>query len=197
MTGLDKMVNQILDEANNSASTILDNAKAQADEILAKAKADAGKSGEEISKRSKADIANYRDRMNSSADLKRRTAVLEAKQGIITQVIEKAYDTFCSKSDAEYFQTIEEMLGKFALPQKGEIYFSSKDISRMPSGFEGKIQEIAKKNGGSLTLSKDTREIPGGFVLAYGGIEENCSFEALFDSKRDELQDKVQKLLFS
>ena len=37
----------------------------------------------------------------------------------------------------------------------------------------------------------------GGFVLVYGGVEQNCSFAALFDAARDSLQDKLHALLFA
>ena len=83
MTGLDKIINQILDEANNSANEKLEEAKAKAKEITDAAEAEAKALEEEISKKSEVEIANYRDRVESSADLKRRTAVLVAKQEVI------------------------------------------------------------------------------------------------------------------
>ena len=36
-----------------------------------------------------------------------------------------------------------------------------------------------------------------GFILIYGGIEENCSIDAMFAEKRDELLDQVRKILFA
>lgn len=198
MTGLDKIINQILDEANNSANEKLEEAKAKAKEIMDKAEAEAKAIEEEISKKSEVEVANYKDRVESSADLKRRTAILEAKQEVIAQTMEKAYEKFCSKSDGEYFSTLKEMLKIFALPQDGEIYFSGGDLKKMPSGFEEEIGKIAKEKGGSLTVSKESKEVEGGgFVLAYGGVEENCSFRALFDSRKDDLQDQIQKVLFA
>lgn len=198
MTGLDKIINQILDEANNSANEKLEEAKAKVKEITDAAETEAKALEEEISKKSEVEIANYRDRVESSADLKSRTAVLEAKQEVIAQTMEKAYDKFCSKSDDEYFSTLKDMLKKFVLPQEGEVYFSDKDLKKMPSGFEEEIGKIAKGKGGSLKVSKENRDVEGGgFVLAYGGVEENCSFRALFDSKRDDLQDEIQKILFA
>lgn len=197
MTGLDKMINQILEEANNSANEKIEAAKAQAQEIMKKAEAEAKALGEEISNKSDADIANYKERVKSSADLKRRTAILSAKQAMISQTIDKAYETFCSMDDTEYFATLKKMLEKFVQPQEGEIHFSSEDLSKLPAGFEADVEKIAAANGGKLTVSKEGRNVERGFILAYGGIEENCSFKALFDSQRDELQDKVQKILFS
>lgn len=197
MTGLEKIVNQILEEANNLAAENKRAAEKQVEEILQDAKDEAAKASEEISKRSEAEVESYKERVKSSADLANRTAMLKAKQETIAAVLEKAYQQFCAKSDDEYFKTIKAMLEKFVLAQDGDIYFSQRDLARMPAGFETEIAELARAKGGSLTLAKETRALDGGFVLAYGGIEENCSFKALFDSKRDELQDQVQKILFS
>ena len=77
MTGLEKMKNQILEEAKTSADEKIKDANAKAEEILAAAREEAEKTAERISKKSEADIANYKDRVKSSCDLKKRTAVLE------------------------------------------------------------------------------------------------------------------------
>ena len=55
----------------------------------------------------------------------------------------------------------------------------------------------AAGKGGSLTLSKEQRTLDGGFILIYGGIEENCTIRALFDARRETLQDQVHGLLFA
>lgn len=196
MAGLDKIINQILEEANNSAGEKIQNAKQEAEAILQKAREESAKETEKIAAKAAADVKNYEDRVKSSADLSRRTKILETKQEMIAAVLDKAYETFCQKSDAEYFETIKAMLNRFALAEEGEIIFSAKDLERMPAGFEGEIAKIASDKGGALALSKESRQIEGGFVLVYGGIEENCTFRALFDSQKDELQDKVQKILF-
>lgn len=197
MTGLDKMVSQILEEANNSAKAKVNAANVQADGIKAAAEAEADKLVEEIRRKSEADIANYKERVKSSSDLKRRTALLTAKQQMISQVIDKACEKFSAKEEAEYFQTLKDMLEKFVQPQEGILYLSPDDLAALPADFATDVTVIAAKKGGALTISKEGRKIGKGFVLSYGGIEENCSFTSLFDAKRDELQDKVQKILFS
>ena len=197
MTGLDKMVNQILDEAKNSANAKIEEANSQAEALKAEALEEVKVLVAEISKQSDADIANYKERVKSAADLKRRTAILTAKQEMISQVIDKAYAKFCAKDGDAYFKTLKEMLKKFAQPLEGEIYFSSEDLKRLPAGFADEAAKIAKSKGGKLTVAKEAKNIEKVFVLAYGGIEENCSFKAMFDAKRDELQDQVQKILFS
>ena len=56
----------------------------------------------------------------------------------------------------------------------------------------------AKKKGGSLELTETVPDgMDGGFILTYGGIEENCTIKALFDARREELSDKVNRQLFT
>lgn len=196
MTGLDKMKSQILDEAKAAADSKTAEAKKQAEEMLDQAKAEAAKTTSSISQKSEAEVANYKERVASSIDLRRRTELLAAKQEIIAEVLDKAYGTLKTMESGEYFDMLLKLLGKYALPQEGEIYFSSTDLERLPSGYEEKISLAAGEKGGSLTLSKTGRNIENGFILVYGGIEENCTLKAMFDSKRDELSDRVHQLLF-
>lgn len=197
MAGLDKIINHILEEANNSAEEKLAAAKKQAESIMQTAREEAVKDVEEISKRSGISIRNYQERVKSSNDLNRRTAVLNAKQDVISSIIKKAYQRFCTREGEAYWITIKEMLEKFILAKDGDIYFSASDLEKMPAGFENEIEKIAAKKGGGLRLSREARELDGGFILAYGGIEENCSFKGLFAFKEADLKDQVQKILFS
>ena len=197
MAGLDKMMSQILDDASREANEITKRSQEEADAIIAQAKEECVRM-EEVSKEKQANLKkSQEERIASSAQLKKRQTILLAKQQIISEMIESAYKELLSLSDSEYFVMVEKMLQKFVLAKAGQIYFSEKDLNRMPSGFEAKIEEIASKNGGSLTLVKEAKEVDGGFILIYGGVEENCTFRALLNAKRDDLADKVQRLLFA
>ena len=66
----------------------------------------------------------------------------------------------------------------------------------MPESFQSDIKKLAEAKGGKLTISGEGRNIENGFVLAYGGIEENCTLKAIFDAKRDEFADKIHHILF-
>lgn len=122
--------------------------------------------------------------------------LLRAKQDVIANVLNKAYNRILALDAEAYFDMIRRMLDEFVLGESGVIYFSARDLGRMPAGFEAEIQGAAAKKGGALSLAKESKEMEGGFILVYGGIEENCTIKALFDAKRDELSDKVHGLLF-
>ena len=197
MTGLEKMKSQILDEANRSAGEILEQAKKEADAVMAEARKNAEDECQRISEKSEADAESLKGRAESSCDLQKRKAVLKAKQEVISEILKRAYKKMLASDTETYFDIIRKMLNKYVLPEEGEICFSSDDKKRMPDGFEKEIAAIAAAKGGKLIVSKEERNIQGGFVLIYGGIEENCTFKAMFDSRRGELSDKVHALLFS
>ena len=80
MSGLDKMKNQILDEANHSAEAKIAEAKAKAEEIIQAAKAEAEEEAGKISQKSGEAVAIYGERVKSSCDMQRKKALLQAKQ---------------------------------------------------------------------------------------------------------------------
>lgn len=196
MTGLDKMKSQILKEAQAAADAKISEAESQAKEILDAAKAETDKAVAAISQKSEADAANLRDRVASSIDLQRRTQILTAKQEVIAEILDKAYVKLTSMGSEEYFQMLAKLLEKYVLPQDGQICFSQADLDRMPESFKAQIDSVAKAKGGNLSISQEGRKIENGFILVYGGVEENCTLRAVFDAKKDELSDKIHRFLF-
>jgi len=49
---------------------------------------------------------------------------------------------------------------------------------------------------GLLTLSQETRDIKGGFIMVDGDVEINCAFETLVRLQREKLEKEVAKVLF-
>lgn len=197
MTGLDKIIQDITEEAKLNGSRLLAKAEEEAQEIRREAEQSSAQKCTAIKIRSQHEAAAVRERAKSAAALQRRKAILSAKQEMIAQIIEKAKQSTYVLPDTEYFDLVLKMLRKYALPQDGEIIFSSNDKKRLPKNFVMAVNSVMKEKGVSLEISEQTRSIDGGFVLVYGSIEENCSFSALFDARHDALQDKVHELVFS
>jgi V/A-type H+-transporting ATPase subunit E len=196
MSGLDRILNQIEEEAKASADAILSQAKEQAAEILAEADAQVETVEAEAKTRQTAAEEDILKKASSAAQMSRKQQLLAAKQDVITRILEQAKATMLALPDEEYFAVITKMLDEFVLGDEGEILFNKKDLGRLPAGYEKVIAKASVNKGGSLTLSKETRPIDGGFVLVYGGIEENCSFEAIFASEKESLRDKIHSVLF-
>lgn len=197
MSGLDKMKAQILGEAQENAKEVLAQAHAQADTLIEEGKAQAEKEAQKIVAQAEMKAEDSVKRLASSADMRKRKAVLEAKQEVIGEVIDDAYAAVGRMDDAAYFAMLERVLEKYVLPEEGTICFSEKDRKRMPQGYMEKVYETAEKKGGSLKLTDCAPDgMDGGFILTYGGVEENCTIKALFDARREELSDKVNRQLF-
>jgi V/A-type H+-transporting ATPase subunit E len=196
MSGLNKLVEKIKATAENAARDRLEQAKQQAHDLLQQAKEDAEHERKRILQEAEVKAADSLERAESSAALQKQRAILSAKQQIIGETIQKARETLRAMPADEYFDLIGKMVSKYALPQSGYIIFSQQDRNRLPADFEKRLNQELLSNGGALTISSENRPIDGGFVLVYGDVEENCTFDAIFSSKHDILLDKVHEFLF-
>lgn len=196
MSGLDKMKSQILEDANAQAEERIAQANAQAEEIQAKVKAEVDAAWQRMNQKTETAVKNYHERIASSCDMQRKTAILKAKQEVISEVLQKAYEKVMNLSNEEYFELLTNLLKAYVQSGDGVIYFSEKDKQRVPVSFVEEAGKIAASKGGKLAFADETLQIDGGFVLVYGGIEENCTIQAIFESKRDEWSDLVQKVIF-
>lgn len=196
MSGLEKIKERILEEARQNAEEKILQAKSEADSITKKAKDDALKEGKVVEEKSEAEILNYNDRIDSSIDLERRRKILAAKQEVIQDIIEGAKVSFDKLPDEEYFSMLIKLVKNHIQKKDGEMFLSDRDIKRMPGNFQKEISEIAEYVGGKLSISPNPKNIKNGCILVYGGIEENCTIDALFEERRNYLSDMVQKMLF-
>lgn len=197
MAGLDKIIGEIHAESDGLIREVLDRAQKEAAQIRSEAEKKAGDSVERIRRESDARLADSKSRAQSAAALTKRQLLLQEKQNLIGEVLEKAKETFLALPEAEYFDTLLALLKKNALSEQGEIILNERDRKRLPADFEKKAEEAAKAKGGSLRISEKTREIDGGLILVYEGIEQNCSVDALFETNIEMLQDKIQNILFA
>lgn len=197
MAGLDKIIGQIEEESKGAAARTLEAARAEAEKILEMARKEAEEECCRIERRSDQAVANILERGRSAAELKKRGSLLAEKQRLIGETIAMVKEELKSLDGEAYFEMLLKLAVKSAQPGEGELLFSAKDLARLPEGFEEQVNAALKDKGAVLRVSADSRDIDAGFVLTYGGIEENCSFDAIFDSARETLQDKAQELLFS
>lgn len=189
MTGLDKILKHIEENASAAADKIIADAKASADEILANAKFEGEQKKNDILAKSEADVKNILTRAASTAEIEEKKRILFAKQSSIEDILNASRLHLINLPDEDYFKFIKKMIDKFVSKETGEIIFNRKDLERLPKDFGATLAS-------NLKVSSETRNIDGGFILLYGDIEENCSFSALFMAEKENLQDKVRDLLF-
>ncbi len=188
MTGLDKILEQIRIESISNADSIIEAANKKAEEILKDSEIKAKEEYDYILNKANEDISIMNQRAESAKELKKKQNILIKKQELIASLFDKAKDKILSLSNEEYFSFIKRIISK--LPQNGTICFNSRDLERLDSSFKTYLTEK------SFTVCNDSCDISGGCIVRYGDIEENCSLNALFESEKEILTDKVSKLIF-
>ncbi len=195
MTGLESIIEQILEHAQTTCDEILADANKQADQIISQAKAAADAKLADFHYRDQLKAKELSKNAQSTAELKKRQTLLKARQALISQLKEKAYQAVLNLPEEDYFELLSKLIKIHAQARDGILLLNEKDLARAPKVFEETANRLAAENGGSLHLSKDTVSIDGGFVLSYGGIQENCSMEAIFHDKNDALTDAINQYL--
>jgi len=197
MTGLEKIIKHIEDDASAAAKKLILQAKSDAEQVITYARADGDKLCAQIAEKSQSDVSALLSRAESAATLQKKKMILNAKQQIIGEIINKAKAKLMELPEKEYFDIILNMIPKHAYEIAGDLIFCETDIKRIPKEFLQRVNStLAQLPGASLNVSEKVAQIDGGFVLKYGDVEENCSFEALLLTDKDALQDKISALLF-
>lgn len=193
MSGIDKIIQEIESNAERSCESVIGQARQKADKILSDAQNEAKKIVDSGKDTTALHVADIKKRGESAADLEEKRVMLSTKQQIISQMLQTGLNNAKNLPVDEYFSLILQMIGKYSLPEDGSILFGENDLKRFPDGFMTEVNNASK---GKITLSDRSAAIDAGFILQYGGIEQNCSFDAIFASEAENLSDRAGRLLF-
>ncbi len=191
MTGLEKIIEQIQQEARITSERELDKTKKEVEQILADGlqKREAYKTA--FLEQTESQVELLLRRGEASAALQKRKILLKEKQNLITQMMGLAKEKILSLPVEDYFQFLLQMLNHYGKDGQCQLILSKRDLERVPDSF---LEELKKRD---IVLSKECGKIFGGFLLVYENVEENCSIEALFSSHKEVLQDQIGALIFT
>ncbi len=193
MSGIDKIIATIEADTNAVCDRLLLDARMQADAMIEDSRQSADALIASFEEKTAAAVLDIENRGRSTANIVEKKILLSEKQQIIADMIDKALSDLKLLPDDAYFELIYQMIEKHMQQGTGLIRFNQRDLSRLPADFSDKLGKISD---GKLSLSEEPIGIDAGFVLVYGGIEENCSFDAIVLSMRETIFDRAAKLLF-
>ena len=196
MSGLEQIVREIEDEAKREAEEIVAKAEADAAALVDEAKKSAAAVAAQIAQASRQELADVRAGGDSALALQKRRVTLETKQALLAETLGKAKEELRAFPADKYFALLALLAAHSAENGEGEMMLNAADKARIPADFADKLN-AALPAGRKLSVSGDTRPIDGGFVLKYGDVEENCSFDAIFNARHDEFSDKARDILFA
>jgi V/A-type H+-transporting ATPase subunit E len=192
MSGGDKILNSIKNDCNKNISVINAECDKVCESIILNGKKDAEKAAAEVNVKAQKKAVQIKSAAKSSAELTKRNALLAKRRTEINITIEKLSEYLLNLDDKEYFNIIYKLSSKLK-GMKGVVLFNKKDLARLPKDFTAQLS----KNGVTAEVSKAPVDIDGGFILKCGDIEENMSFSAVISSKRDDIEDLINRELFS
>jgi V/A-type H+-transporting ATPase subunit E len=199
MNGAEKLVDRILKEGRQRADEITSNGQKKADEIIENAKQEAQKKVEAIEQKAREDAQEIKRRVRAVAEMEMRKDILAVKQQLMDQVFDQAMEQLKNLSTEEYQNILLNLFIKTVDTGREQVIIASGDHERVNQQFIDRVNQTLKEQGknGNLTLSGESRDIKGGFILKSGGVEINNSFEAILRMEREDLEPKVAEILFS
>lgn len=189
---IENITANILKDATNGADDAINAAKKNAEVIINKAKEEAAEIIKSAAEKAQKDAESLKSRKVSAAELQMRKMMLQAKQDAIKNSFNTALEKLKNMPEEKYINYLAEEIIK--VPNNGTIILNKKDKEKIGEKLIKLVNE--KLNAEKYTLSNNTVNSSGGFVLKSGNIEINNTFEAILESMKDELTNEVAGALF-
>lgn len=226
MEGIEKITAKIAQDAQAEISRLMAEADEKVGAIQAEARAQAQREAAEIESRGRSAADERLERLSSASQMERRKLELAAKQEVLGEAFALALEKLCTLPEKEYISLLAKLALEASSSGKEQLIFSKKDRAsvgkqvvmaandalvkeRAPSlpeevakskvgAFVDKLvhNTTAVVTGTGLTLSEETRDIKGGFIMVDGDVEINCAFETLVRLQREQMEKKVADALF-
>ncbi|HJH62610.1 MAG TPA: hypothetical protein IAC84_05040 [Firmicutes bacterium] len=194
MNGIEKIIQRIQSDAKAQADEIVCQARTQAQEILDSCEMQGDRQARAILEQGHRTAQQHRQRLDSALQMECRNQTLQTKQQMIEQAFQLALEKLRSLPRDEYVALLAKLAAGASSTGRGELIFSPADRDAVGRAV---VAEANRRLGvGGLTLSEQTRELEGGFILSDGAVEVNCSFGALLRAHRERLAGPVAAALF-
>lgn len=213
MTGIDKICDKILSDAQAECTVLIDRANAQAQEITQSYAQIAQTQAEQILSRGMKNADERKERLAGVAQLEARKLHLQTKQQMISSAFDAALKELCSMEQEEYIRVMAALAADAAVSGKEEVIMSSRDResigkqvvseanklikARSEAADANAVKKLISMLSGGLTLSDETRDICGGLILREGNMEINATFETLIRLAEYDISGQVAEILFS
>ena len=196
MKGIEKITARIAQEGQTEIDRILENARAEAAQIAQRYQSQADAEAASLAARNEKAAAEREERLVSVAQMEARKVSLAAKQEMVEQVYQRALEKLRTMPQEQYTAVLAALLVQASSTGAEEVIFSPEDRDKAGKAAVAKANEQLPKGSAGLTLSKETRNIAGGFILKDNNVEVNCTFDTLVRLQRAETAGAVAKKLF-
>ena len=226
MEGIEKITAKIAQDAQAEISQLMAETDQKVQAVRANAAAQARQEAGDIVEKGRAAASERLERLSSASQMERRKLELAARQEVLGEAFALALEKLCTLPEQEYIALLTRLALEASSSGKEQLILSQKDRAavgkqvvmavndalvkeRAPSlpeevtrskvgAFVDKLvhNTTAAVTGTGLTLSEETRDLKGGFIMVDGDVEINCAFETLVRLQREQMEKKVADALF-
>lgn len=198
MKGTEKIIAHIRADGDAEAKKIIDAASKQAEEKRAESFKAALSEYEKLMQAGNAECEDILSGSRRIAEMEAKKSVLSVKQEMISAAFDAAREEIVNMPRDKYTQFLARMAAEAAVSGMEEIVLNARDKAEVGKAVCKAANELlsAKGTPGKLTVSEDTADISGGVIVRFGGIETNCSIDALIRQRRSGLSTEVAAAMF-
>ena len=198
MKGTEKIIAHIRADGDAEAKKIIDAASKQAEEKRAESFKAALSEYEKLMQAGNAECEDILSGRRRIAGMGAKKSGLSVKQEMISAAFDAAREEIVNMPRDKYTQFLARMAAEAAASGMEEIVLNARDKAEVGKSVCKAANELlsAKGTPGKLTVSEDTADISGGVIVRFGGIETNCSIDALIRQRRSGLSTEVAAAMF-
>ena len=182
MSNLDNLVAEILQQAQKEANRMLTKAKTENSEFSEKENKKIQKEVDAINDKAQEEAQALKERVISNANLKTRDMILQAKEELADDILEKVLERLKNIDTKKYLKFVENILKNLNLSKNAEVMVS-KD---MKLALGDKILDYK--------ISDKTVEL--GCSIKDGNLIYNNEFSNLIEFNREELEREILNKIF-
>lgn len=182
MSNLDKLVAEILQQAQKEANRMLTKAKTENSEFSEKENKKIQKEVDVINDKAQEEAQALKERVISNANLKSRDMILQAKEELADDILEKVLERLKNIDSKKYLKFVENILKNLNLSKNAEVMVS-KD---MKLALGDKI----------LDYKISDQTVESGCSIKDGNLIYNNEFSNLIEFNREELEREILNKIF-
>lgn len=194
---VEKITSKILEDAKAQADAITLDANLRAEGIVNDAKESAESLMESYKTRGEEEKLKLIDRKKSVAEIDGRKITLGVKQELIDKAFNAAAEKIASMESDKYVDFLVEKI-KASGVKEGEIVMNPNQREEIGTKFVDRLNQAfatdAETKG--FTLSEETVDAIGGFMVKNGQIYMNGTLENLIEEEYGEIVSSVVEKLF-
>ena len=185
--GQQAIIEKIINDANEAAAKTLENARARVNELNEASERRIATAKEAAMSAAAVKADEQYARALNMATLEERKSLLAVKREVMDEAFEKALEKLVQNSRANKAKLFESILRKNATP--GDT------VVCMPD--EASVFSKAMLDRCGVVLETGDIGASGGFIIKCKGGQIDCSYEALIENIRQDLEPQIAKLLFA